>query len=175
MTESNQEKLIHAYNTMLQRVKETLKDTEEKALPTIKQAMDKAADTASDLGELSREEAEKISGYLRRDLEEAAEFLSDSGRQLKDWLSFDLEYAEVKLAEMFVSVADKTRVELDKLAERARQVGEWHTGEITGIGVLHCQKCGELLHFEKTGHVPPCPKCKSTVFDKHFGGAEDQK
>ncbi|MDH5485746.1 MAG: zinc ribbon-containing protein [Gammaproteobacteria bacterium] len=174
MSDSKQEKLIQAYNTMLGRVKEALKDTEAKALPTIKQAMDKAAETASELGELSREEAEKIGDYLRRDLHEGAEFLTESGRQLKDWLAFDLEYAEVKLAEMFVSVADKTRIELEKLAQRARQVGEWHTGEITGIGILRCQACDELLHFEKTGHVPPCPKCKGTVFNKHFGGDEEQ-
>ena len=172
MTESNQEKLIQAYNVMLKRVRETLKDAEEKTLPTVREALDKAAETASELGELTREEAEKIGDYLRRDLNEAAEFLSENSRQLKDWLSFDLEFTEIKLAEIFASVADQTRIELDKLAQRAREVGQWHTGEITGIGVLHCKGCGELLHFEKTGHIPPCPKCKGTVFDKHFGEAE---
>lgn len=172
MNDSNQEKRVQAYNTMLQRVKEILKDTEEKALPTIKQALDRAAETASELGELSREEAEKIGDYLRRDLHEAADHLTENSRQFKEWLKFDLEYAEVRLAEMFASVADKTRIELEALAERARQVGEWHTGEITGIGILHCKECGELLHFEKTGHIPPCPKCHGTVFDKHFARSE---
>ncbi len=169
MTENSQEKLIQAYNTMLGRVKDGLKDVEEHALPPIKELLNKAAETASELGELTREEAEKISDYLKRDLNEAGEFLSENGRQLKEWLKFDLEFAEVQLAELFASVADRTRVELDALAERARRVGIWHTGEITGIGILICTECGEKLHFEKTGRIPPCPKCHGTSFKKAFG------
>ena len=69
---------------------------------------------------------------------------------------------------MFANLADKTRIELDELAERARQVGVWHTGEITNVGVLYCQNCDEVLHFKKPGHIPPCPKCKGTVFKKVF-------
>ncbi len=174
MTENNHEKLTDAYNTMLGRVKDGLKDVEERALPPIKELLSKASETASELGELTREEAEKVSDYLKRDLNEAGEFLSENGRQLKEWLKFDLEFAEVKLAELFASVADRTRVELDALADRARQVGIWHTGEITGIGILICNECGEKLHFEKTGRIPPCPKCHGTTFKKAFGKVDDE-
>ncbi|MDH5409065.1 MAG: zinc ribbon-containing protein [Gammaproteobacteria bacterium] len=162
------EKLQQAYDTMLKRIKEIWHDVEEKARPTLQEALDKAHEKATELGEITREEADKISGYVKRDLHEAAEFLSENGKQLKDWLKFDLEFAEVKLAEMFATLADTTRIELDKLAERARKVGEWHTGEITGVGILRCTACGELLHFEKTGHIPPCPKCRGTVYKKEF-------
>lgn len=165
---SASEKLSQAYDTMLHRVKEIWHDTEEKARPTLKEALDKARETASDLNEITREEADKISDYVKRDLHEAAEFLNENSTQLKDWLKFDLAFAEVKLAEMFAQLADTTRIELDKLADRARQVGEWRTGEITGIGILRCKECGELLHFEKTGHIPPCPKCHGSVFKKEF-------
>jgi predicted RNA-binding Zn-ribbon protein involved in translation (DUF1610 family) len=162
------DKLVQAYDTMLSRLKEVWHDIEEKALPTLKEGLDVAKQKASELGELSREEADKVAEYVRRDLNEAGEFLSENGRQLKDWLSFDLEYAESRLAEMFAGLADTTRIELEKIAERARKVGEWHTGEITTIGILRCVECGELLHFDKTGHIPPCPKCHGTVFKKEF-------
>ena len=163
------EKLVHAYDTMLSRLKDTWHDAEEKALPTLKEGLETAKQKASELGELSREEADKVGDYVKRDLQEAGEFLSENGKQLKDWLKFDLEYAESRLAEMFAGLADTTRIELERIAERARQVGEWHTGEITSIGILRCKECGELLHFEKTGHIPPCPKCHGTVFKKDFG------
>jgi len=162
------DKLTQAYDTMLKRLKDVWHDAEEKALPTLKENLDLAKEKASELGELTREEADKVADYVKRDLREAAEVLSENGKQLKDWLKFDLEFAEVKLAEMFASVADTTRIELERLAERARQVGEWHTGEITSVGILRCSECGELLHFEKTGHIPPCPKCRGTVFKKEF-------
>ena len=164
----NKEKLVKAYDTMLSRLKELWHDTEEKALPTLKEGLETTIQKASELGELTREEADKVAGYVKRDLEEAGEFLSENGKQLKDWLQFDLEYAEIRLAEMFAGLADTTRIELEKIAERARLVGEWHTGEITSIGILRCKGCGELLHFEATGHVPPCPKCHGTVFKKEF-------
>ncbi len=169
--DKTKEQLVQAYDTMLSRLKEVWHDAEEKALPTLKEGLDIAKQKASDLGELSREEADKVADYIKRDLREAGEFLSENGKQLKDWLKFDLEYAEVRLAEMFAGLADTTRIELERIAERARAVGEWRTGEITSIGTLRCKGCGELLHFDKTGHIPPCPRCHGTVFKKEFGKA----
>ncbi|MDH5444858.1 MAG: zinc ribbon-containing protein [Gammaproteobacteria bacterium] len=167
--DKTKEKLVEAYDTMLSQLKDVWHDAEEKALPTLKEGLEVAKQKASELGELTKEEADKVSDYVKRDLQEAGEFLSENGKQLKDWIKFDLEYAEVRLAEMFAGLADNTRIELEKIAERARKVGEWHTGEITTIGILRCIECGELLHFEKTGHIPPCPKCHGTVFKKDFG------
>lgn len=164
-----QDRLLKAYRDMMQHLREAWQDVEEKALPPLKERLDKAMEQASELGELSREEAQKVREYVRRDVEEAADFMSENGRQLREWLKFDLEFAESKFAEMFAAVADRTRLELEALADRARRVGEWHTGEVTGVGILQCKQCGEKLHFERPGHIPPCPRCKSTVFKKYFG------
>lgn len=163
------DKLAQAYDKLLDIMKKAWRDTEEHALPPLKERLDQAAEKLTELGEVTQEEAERVSEYVRRDLHEAAEFLSESGKSLKDLIKFDLEFVEVKVAEMFAQMADTTRNELESLAERARQVGEWRTGEITGIGTLQCKACGEQLHFEKTGHVPPCPKCHATTFRKVFG------
>ena len=163
------DKLAQAYDKLLEIMKKAWHDTEAQALPPLKERLDQAAEKLSALGEITREEAEHVAEYVRRDLQEAGEFLSESGKSLKDLITFDLEFVESKVAEMFAQMADTTRIELDRLAERARQVGEWHTGEITGIGTLECKQCGELLHFEKTGHIPPCPKCHGSTFKKVFG------
>lgn len=166
------EKLLHAYHGMIDHIKDLWHTTEEKALPTLSENIEKAAEKASELGELSKEEAEKIGTYIKRDLEQAGDYLSEyvekNGPQLKNWVKDELSFAEAEFAEIFASLADKTRLELDALAERARQVGVWHTGEITNVGVLYCQKCDEVLHFKKPGHIPPCPKCKGTEFKKVF-------
>ncbi len=166
------DKLTQAYDKLLEIMKKAWHDTEAQALPPLKERLEQAAEKLSTLGEFTREEADRVADYVRRDLQEAGEFLSASGKSLKDLISFDLEFVESKVAEMFAQMADTTRIELDKLAERARRVGEWHTGEITGIGTLECKQCGERLHFEKTGHIPPCPKCHSSVFKKVFGAGK---
>ena len=166
------DKLLNTYHEMLEQVKDLRHTAEEKAIPTLEENLEKAAEKVSELGEMTKEEAEKIGKYIQKDLEQAADYLSENEKQLENLIKNDLEFAELKFAEMFANLADKTRIELDALAERARQVGIWRTGEITNVGILYCQKCGEALHFKKPGHIPPCPKCKGTEFKKVFNQPE---
>lgn len=158
------ERLGEAYDRMLARVRERMGEMEKDARPMLHNAIENAKETATELGELSREEAEKVGDYLRRDLEHAGDFLSRTGKDLGSWLRFDTELVERSLAEMFFQVADQTEVELAELSVRAEILGEWHTGEISGIGTLECKSCGEQLHFHRTGHIPPCPRCHGTSF-----------
>ena len=166
------EKLLKTYHTMIDQVKDLWHTAEEKAVPTLSENIEKAVEKASELGELTKEEAEKLGSYIQRDLEDAGDYLSEyietNGPLLENWIKDELEFAEYEFANMFATLADKTRLELDALAERARQVGVWRTGEITNVGVLYYQNCDEVLHFKKPGHIPPCPKCKGTEFKKVF-------
>lgn len=161
---NNQDKLIHAYERMLERSKAFLTDAGHAVAPKLQKALDVATETASEVGELTREEAERIALYLKRDLDDAADYLAEHGGELKDWLRFDVEQVEDRILESLSLLVDQTKVELSDLAERAQRFGEWHTGEITGPGTLVCKACGELLHFQKAGHIPPCPKCHASVY-----------
>lgn len=157
------EKLIHAYNTMMERASKAFEQAES-GIHSMKQAFDRARDKAVELGELTREEAEEIADYLKRDFHEAAHYLADTGHELRDWLHLDIELIEQSLLELISSVADKTIIELKQIEQQARLASEYHTGQITGPGSLECVECGEVLHFKQTGHIPPCPKCQHSVF-----------
>lgn len=157
------DKLVEGYNTMLNRLQQAISQAKE-AKPALQHGIDAAMEKATELEELSREEAEKIGDYLKKDLHDAATFLNRSGKELKDWLNFDMEVVERELGKRFSEMVDHTRLELDKLEQMANQMGEWHTGEITGIGTLECKSCGELLHFHHTAHIPPCPRCRGTKY-----------
>jgi polyhydroxyalkanoate synthesis regulator phasin len=161
-------KLTVAYNLMLERANEAM----EQAGKGLRHGVDIAMEKATELGELTREEAEQVSDYVLRDLHDAAGFINDSGSELRDWLRFDLEVVEQSLADMFSQMVDHTRLELDHLEQRATAIGEWHTGEIVGIGTLECKGCGEKLHFHHTGHIPPCPKCRGTKYRRTSTHAE---
>jgi len=163
---SNSEKLVHAYNRMMERVKDALKQTEKNTLAALHYNIDLAREKAVELGELSREEAARLADYLRRDLEDAGEYLADSGAELSSWLQFDVELVEDRLWEVFTAAADQTKLAYLDLAQRAQRASEYHTGELTTVGTLRCSACGELLHFHGTGHIPPCPKCHSTRFTR---------
>ena len=156
------DKLIEAYDQMLERAKEFTETTVQKP-------MEKAMETAIELGELTRDEAERVYMYLRRDMEETAHHLSESGKELRDWFRFDMEQVESRMLETFSRLVDYSRVELARMSGKLKVEETWHTGEISGIGTLACVECGTEIHFHKTGHIPPCPKCHGTIYKR---GAE---
>ena len=160
------DRLVDAYEAMLERVHEAADNAEQKSVPWMREALADERDKAVELEELTREEAEKVSRYVERDLHEAASFIADTGQEFRDWLSFDWQLMQNRMLDMFAGMADQTSAALKGFAEQARQASLYHTGEITAPGVLECTECGEELHFKKTGRIPPCPKCTATTFKR---------
>lgn len=161
-----EKKLVAAYDKMLERVHTLLDDAEEQALPALQRNIDKAKHRAVELRELTSEEAEKVAAYVKRDLHEAAEYLENTGKELSSWFSFDLHLVEERMLDLFSRAADKTRLEINRLATQAKRSQEYHTGEIAAIGTLICTDCGCEMNFKKTSRIPPCPKCHKTVFKR---------
>lgn len=159
-------KLEEAYEHMLDVAKEFVVNTRESSGPVIQEALKEAREKASEISELTAEEIDKLSSYIEKDLTEAADFMQQQEKELSDWLRLDILLIEKFLLEKFSSLADRTRIELAQLSINADVYGEWHTGEILSMGVLRCEACGEELHFEKPGHIPPCPKCHATKFKR---------
>ena len=164
--DSAKEKLVRGYEQMLEKVEKSLANIEEKSGPRLHDALDKAKKNATDMAELTKKEADEVGQYLKRDLHEAADYLKESGSELKDWLKLDIELVERRFLDMFASVADKTRIELGKLAENAREASLYHTGEVSSPGCLKCTNCEQVITMHKTARIPPCPKCHKTDFKR---------
>lgn len=160
------EGLASAYRRMMERVRATMEEAGSETLPQIQELIAQAKDKAVELGELSREEAERIGDYLRRDLTDAASYMSETGNALKEWMRFDLDLIEDRLLDMFSLMVDRTREELDRIAAAARESELLHTGEVTAVGTLRCEECGKEIHFKGPGHIPPCPACRGTRFSR---------
>lgn len=162
--ESAGDKLVEAYHRMLER----LRRSNDQSAAGLKEQVEAAKKQAAKSGELTPDEAEEVGEYLKKDIDAAASFVTDSEHDtMGDWLRFDLQLAESALANLFADVVDQSRVEL---AQWQQQALEWHTGEVTGIGVLECLNCGEQLVFRHPARVPPCPRCHGTSFRKQFSG-----
>ncbi|MDM8557630.1 zinc ribbon-containing protein [Candidatus Parabeggiatoa sp. HSG14] len=161
---NSKDKLVPAYRQMMVRVEETQKHSTTK---TLQQHIEDAKEKAVELDELTREEAERIGDYLRRDLHDAAEFIVSGEQALADWIRFDLELIEEGLLNMFSLMVDQTQLELENLAERARQATEWYSGEIVGLGTLYCDNCGKALHFHQPDYIYACPNCNATCFKRN--------
>ncbi len=119
----------------------------------------------NDVDDSSADETIKLKRSIKRDLIDAAHHLNETGKELKDWLGFDIALIKNELWQKFTDATDKTTLELLKLKQAAAHA-EYHTGEIIGLGTLVCDQCKASLHFHKPGHIPPCAKCSGTHFHR---------
>lgn len=163
---STAERLTAAYNRMMERLHERMGGSDDKAAPSLEDGIKQAGNKAVELGELTREEAEKIGGWIKRDIEEATLYLGDSGREFADWLKFDVGQVEERLLDALLSVADRTKLELAAFERSIAAHHAYKAGEITGAGVLECIACGEPVHFYATAAIPACPACGGTRFQR---------
>jgi len=160
------DKLVDAYEHMVKRTHETIEHAEKETVPAFRDLLHKTRDNMVELGELTREEANKVAEYVERDIKDAATYIADTGEDLRKWWRFDLDLMEQRMLDAFSHVADQTSLQLRNWAEQARQADLYHTGEVTGPGALVCDACGAEMHMHKTGRIPPCPKCHATGFKR---------
>jgi hypothetical protein len=160
------DRMVDAYDRMLKHIHDAVAEARRETVPRVRELVETARDHIVALGELTREEAAKVAGYLERDLKDAAAYIAETGEGLREWWRFDLKLMEDRMLDMFASVADQTSLQLREWAEQARQAPAYRTGEITGPGTLVCEGCGEELTFVKAGRIPPCPKCGGTGFKR---------
>ncbi len=115
-------------------------------------------------GEVTEDEALKLTDYLKRDLVESVQWMEKNDKEMRDWFGYESGVIKAGLLEMFAEAADQTRIDMLQFQHELEEGGQYHTGQYTVPGVLICESCAEKLHFSEVGRIPPCPKCKGTVF-----------
>jgi len=131
---------------------------------TLAEWLDKSRHTVDEVKAFSQVEFEKTRYYIQRDLQDMLQHAKQSERDLADWLRIDLSLVEGGLLELFASVADPTRVELDELIAAGFHSEDYLAEEVTGPGRLECVACGLLLEFDRPSTIPACTACNGTVF-----------
>ena len=155
------------YEKMLERAKTSMQEVKAEQGPKVSAHIESAKHKAVELGELSEQEAEKIATYLQRDINDAAQFMTQAKKRFQDWLMLDWETVEDKLLEACHQVADKTVIEWQRLRQHLPLAPtEYKSGEMTGIGTLKCTSCKQEMKFAKVSRIPPCPKCHKTSFER---------
>jgi len=175
VTEHSTDKLVQAYEQMLKYTHATIERAQQESLPYFLELLERSRDNMVALGELTREEADKVSGYIKRDIEDAASYLVESGQEMRDWWQFDLQLMEKRMLDMFTQVADQTSLQMAQLThwiDNGRQMSAYQAGEITGPGTLICDRCGAATHFVKAGRIPLCADCGNIYFRRHIEEAD---
>ena len=153
--------LISAYNQIMQEMRDAFEQADPNDM-SLQKSLDLAKHQVVHIGEVTAEEAHEIGEYIKRDINDAAEFMMDSSAEFYDWLMLDIEVIERKVVDLFLSVADSTRVELEQFKESRKsdeQIPLYKSGEITGPGTLICESCGKVKPFISSDEITDCDKC----------------
>ena len=166
MNENNKNQEEHEDVSLYQKMADRAAELLQEGRKTLDEALKKAGDEVSSGGEYTREKAEKIGGYLRRDLNEVGKKAQQARDSVFEAVEPHRVVAGVQsgLSRLLRSAADV----LTEMAGKSEQVLEFKTGEVTSPGTLTCQDCGKEMHFKSTVKIPPCPGCHKTVFRKSY-------
>jgi len=158
--------LISAYNQMMKEMRDAFEQADASDM-SLQKSLDLARHQAVHLGEVTAEEAFEIGEYIKRDINDAAEYMMDSSAEFYDWLMLDIEIIERKVIDLFLSVADHTRIELEQFKQPtslSEQIPLYKSGEITGPGSLICKNCGKAKPFLSSDEITDCVKCGHNHF-----------
>lgn len=169
MMHDKNRRLPEAYEHMIERAAAIVEDL-KKATPTLQFVLDEAKNRAVELSELTAEEASHIAEYIQQDLHDTARNFAEHERDFADWIKLDILIIEEQLRRRITSLVEVARQETRHIAKEPTHPLEWHTGEVTGIGILECKSCGKKIHFHQAGHIPPCPQCQGTNFQRSWKG-----
>ena len=159
-------KLAQQYDKFSGKFNELYLTGKERGREAMSVALEKAHEQMMALGEFSAEQGAEMKKYLARDLDQTIADAQQLGEKAKEQL-----HPSRLGAGALASLA--TMLELGgnaliTLGGKTKEKLVYKTGEITSAGTLTCQACGEKLHIKNSGHVPPCPKCKGTLFSKGY-------
>jgi hypothetical protein len=104
--------LTSAYNQMMASMRKAFEQDQANKM-SLQNALDLAKQQAVYRGELSSEEAFEIGECIKRDINDAAEYMMETSTEFYDWLMLDIEIIERKVIKLFLTVADYTRIELE--------------------------------------------------------------
>jgi Zn finger protein HypA/HybF involved in hydrogenase expression len=163
MNDQNNKKAEQEEIGLYEKLASRTADLLEEGKKTFDEALKRAKDELSAAGDFSRERADKIGEYVRRDLKANAGKVTDAVKKAVEPMRVA---AGVQSA--FSRILTSAAATLAELAERSEKLLEYKTGEITSPGTLTCKDCDAEMHMTKTTRIPPCPKCHKTVFRKSY-------
>lgn len=183
--DKNSAEELALYEKLRQQVSKALNDLQGKInTETISQAMDKAIDDLSKMGEHSRETIVKTGETLKKDIASTVEQIKpkidevadDTRKQFDNWhrkggalwrdLANDAEYyKELSRDKCGAFLVNITRG-LRDWSQKLKTSLTYTSGEITHGGEFKCMSCNALVHLKKPGRIPPCPKCANAKFQR---------
>ncbi|WP_293264550.1 zinc ribbon-containing protein [Neptunomonas sp.] len=163
----NKQDASSLYNRVLDRLTGTLENAEHRSWDYLQEKIEEAVELELTAEEMTRDEMDLLSAYLKRDLKQLGYYAHETGEGIAAWLHFDLNILENTVVQKLVALADQTRVEQERLREQlANADDEYMAGEIAAVGTFECQECKQEVQLRQTSLIQPCVACSSEHFKR---------
>ena len=160
------DKLVQGFNHMVDELFAAVEKAEETLSPTVSEMLENAEKLSKQAYALTQDEIKTASDNLKREIARASRYLKTDGKELKEWLNFDIHQVEDRFTDFIAKAADKTWLDFRQFEQETEQHSIYKTGEICSPGTLRCLDCGQTMKFTKSSRIPPCPKCHHTRFER---------
>ncbi|CAM2905920.1 zinc ribbon-containing protein [Vibrio rarus] len=144
------------YEELLTDVVETLKHSPDEINHVIANS-EKVVEAANDM---TKDELALISAYVKSDLQEFASSFEESKSG-----PFYLMIANT-VWQSLLDITDKTKLEWVEFFKELDHQGVYQTGELIGLGVLICEKCGHRTQYNHVTEIHSCTQCGHNEFTR---------
>ena len=145
-----------SYEEMLEDVVEAIKHSTDEFM----HVLENSGKMVSAANNLTKDELALVSAYIQSDLKEFAQSYQESKSS-----PFAIMVTD-SIWQALLDITDKTQVEWIELFADLDHQGLDQVGEVIGLGVLICDKCGNKTTYSHPTIITPCIKCGAKGFSR---------
>lgn len=154
------------YRLFIQRVRDALERSPEELQRWV-ELSERYFNAAS---EMTKDELALIEAYFKRDVQTFSERYQLSDSQLPEEHEEDGQLFRDLIAnslwEQLAEITDKTQLEWRDVLRDIQHQGVYQSGEVVGLGILICEKCGHQTEHCHVEVLKPCNKCGCKAFSR---------
>jgi len=155
--------MAELYEKMSRIVRDSLERAGTVTEDVFERGLRESRDWAFKMRENYGDDINRVSEFIRRDWQEGVRITREQTRK-----SLDLDRLQAGFLGVLSRLAGSAGSQLESFASKLKERLTYKTGEIAGAGTLECAGCGQHLIVEKPTRIPPCPKCRGTIFERSY-------
>lgn len=161
-------RLVELYDNLVERLYETKLELEKSSQALdLEKEIEHLVEAEQDIERLTREEADLLTTWLKRDLQDLRSYLVETGKGVRNWLAQESQLLSEQFVHWLKQVADPSLLDARTLQEDLASREDptlYHTGELAMAGTFNCSSCEKKIELTATHRLDACHRCDGRVF-----------
>ncbi len=161
-------RLVELYDNLVERLYETKLELEKSSQALdLEKEIERLVEAEQDIERLTREEADLLTTWLKRDLQDLRSYLVETGKGVRNWLAQESQLLSEQFVHWLKQVADPSLLDARTLQEDLASREDptlYHTGELAMAGTFNCSSCEKKIELTSTHRLDACHRCDGRVF-----------